>query len=58
MSYNSYVLTPYLRISIKKSKLSIILSKTKKFAQEGVEEMEQVLDGLNSWVGKAMSKTG
>jgi hypothetical protein len=25
------------------------LSKTKKFTQEGVEEMEQVLDGLNNW---------
>jgi hypothetical protein len=49
MSYNSYVLTPYLRISIKKIEIINYSFKNKKFTQEGVEEMEQVLDGLSSW---------
>jgi hypothetical protein len=30
--------------------------KNKKFTQEEVEEMEEVLDGLNRWVDKVMSK--
>ncbi len=30
--------------------------KNKKFTQEEVEEMEEVLDGLNRWVEKVMSK--